>query len=297
MWQYKLPRYVSPDYSGQGVALQLDSSEINRYIKLVRSPIFFNKTFTISVWLNPNVQTSTVYCLLRQMYQSAPDLSFSIVDVHVVMRAYGTVLWSIRKLKNFQWQHVTLTFSLENMLMSIYIDGILDASGFIEHPKYGNFGIQQTTIGSCEILNQYNGVMDQLAILFRIKNRIDILDEATLVVHYNFEDEGIESDLFKDISVNSIRAQQAHVSHSTDSRRSNHSTLSLYDPVLSYFRTDGFVLLSTYNYSYSYALWLHVSNGPSFMPLIHLIAKSELPLFEKTSGKCLAVLTMNATGI
>jgi hypothetical protein len=291
-----VPMYVTPDYSGQGAALKLDSSKKYQYIQLVQSPIFFNRTFTISVWLNPNVQASAVYVLLSQWYETAPVLAFSIVDLRIVMRVYDTYISSSTRLKNFQWQHVTFAFAEEDMSMAIHIDGVLDALGMINHPEYGNFEIKGTTIGSSDVYNQYNGLMDQLSVVFRIKSRIDVLDEATLVAHYNFNNEDTGGDLFKDISVNNIHAQGSHVSHLTDSRRPDYSTLSLRDSKLSYFQTGGFVLLSTHNYSYSYALWLYVSNVSSFMPLVHLVTRSELSSLENNSDSCLAMLAINGIG-
>ncbi len=235
---------------------------------------------------------------MSQIYLTAPTLAFSIIEEHAVMSVYNTPLWSSTKLKNYQWQYVTFAFTQQDLSIAIYIDGILNAKGSIGHQHYGNFEIKGTTIGSIDAINQYNGLMDQLSIAFRIKSNINILDEATLVAHYNFEDDDIDSDfLFKDIGVNSIRAQGSHVSCLVGSRHPNQSTLSLYDPVLSYFQTGGFVLLSTHNYSYSYALWLNVSSVSSFMPLVHLVARSELPSLKNNINTCLAMLVMNGTGI
>jgi hypothetical protein len=279
--------------------MKLDSSSEYQYIRLIRSPIFFNRTFTISVWLNPIVQASTIYGLMSQIYKTAPALTFSIIEQHAVMSVYNTPLWSSTKLKNNQWQYVTFIFSQQDLSMTIYIDGIQNAKGSVGHHHYGSFEIGRTTIGSVDAVNQYSGLMDQLSIAFLIKSNIDILDEATLVVHYTFIDDETDSDfLFKDISVNSIRAHGSYVSHLTDGRRNGYNTLSLYDSVLSYFQTGGFVLLSTHEYSYSYALWLKVSNVSSFMSsLVHLVARSGLSSHKSNNSNCLAVLTMNDTGI
>jgi len=292
-----LPVYVTPDYSGQGAAMKLDSSIKYQYIQLVRSPIFFNQTFTISVWLNPDVQESVVYALFTQSYVAAPDLAISIINRRAVIRVYKTLLWSTTKLKNFHWQHVTFQFYQPDLSMATFIDGILNARGIIVYPEYGNFQIKGTTIGSYDVFNQYNGLMDQLSIAFRLKSNIDILDEATLVVRYNFEGNDRKGDfIFKDISANSIRAQGSNVSYLIGGRREGQNTLILHDSNLSYFQSGGFVLLSTHNYSYSYTLWLKVSNISSFMPLVHLVAKSELSSFESSSSTCLTMLAINGTG-
>jgi len=277
--------------------MKLNGSTQYQHIQLVRSPIFVNETFTINVWLNPNVQPKSVYCLLAQFYEGAPDLTFNIVDQYAMMRVYNSRLWSTTKLKNFQWQHVTFEFAQKDLSMAIYIDGIINARGTMVIPQYGNFEIQRTIIGSYGDFNQYNGLIDQLSIAFHIKSNIDILDEATQVVHYKFEGDDKENDfLFQDSSVNNIRARGSHVSRLVGNRKTGQGTLFLYDPVLSYFQSGGFVLLSTHNYSYSYALWLNISSVSSFMPLVHLVTRDELSSLENNSSTCLALLAIKRTG-
>ncbi|CAF1187981.1 unnamed protein product [Adineta steineri] len=294
--QLMLPAYITPDYSGQGVALKLDSSKPYQYIQLIHSPIFFNKTFTVSVWLNPNVEASKVYVVLSQTYASAPNLAICIIDQYAVIRVYKTLHWSSTKLKNFQWQYVTFAFSPLDLTMAIHIDGIFSSVGGIAKPEYGNFSILQTNIGSHDGIEQYNGIVDQLSIVFRIKNYIDILDEATLVVNYNFESDNIANDSqFEDTGVNSIRAQFAYVSHQTGNRHDDQGTLLLYNSVESYFQSGGFILLSTHNYSYSYTFWINVFNFSTFMPVIHLVARPERASLENNNSICLILLTINGT--
>ncbi|CAF3788426.1 unnamed protein product [Adineta steineri] len=294
--QLMLPTYITPDYSGQGVALKLDSSKPYQYIQLIHSPIFFNKTFTVSAWLNPNVEASKVYVILSQTYVSAPNLAICIIDQYAVIRVYKTLHWSSTKLKNFQWQYVTFAFSPLDLSMAIHVDGIFSSVGGIAKPEYGNFSILQTNIGSHDGFEQYNGIIDQLSIVFRIKGYIDILDEATLVVNYNFESDNIANDSqFEDTGVNSIRAQFSYVSHQTGNRHDGQGTLLLYNSVESYFQSGGFILLSTHNYSYSYTLWINVLNFSTFMPVIHLVAKPEHASLENNNSICLALLTINGT--
>ncbi|CAF4384891.1 unnamed protein product, partial [Adineta steineri] len=81
-----------------------------------------------------------------------------------------------------------------------------------KNPIYGNFEIEQTTIGSGGDIYRYNGLIDQLSIAYRVKSRSDILDEATLVVYYNFENNReTNSSLFSDTGPNNIRAIGEHV--------------------------------------------------------------------------------------
>ena len=295
--QSTLPEYVIPNYSGQGAAVKINSNTKFQYIELARSPILFNKTFTISIWIKPEMDLSKMYNLMSQTYVAAPSLTMSIIDQSFSVSIYGTQLRSPIKLKNSEWQYVTFTFDRENLSMTIYIDGVLSVYDTIQYPEYGNFEIQRTTIGGYDAFNQYSGSMDHLAIAFVLKNNIDILDEATLVAHYDFEGDDKKHDfLFNDISANSIQAQGSNVSYLTGNRYPGRNTLLLYNPNLSYFQSGGFPLLSTRNYSYSYALWLNVSSISSFIPLVHLVNKYEPTWYQSAVENCLTMLGVNRTG-
>lgn len=293
----QFPEYITPDYSGQGTAIKLNSYTTDWYIHLARSPIFFNQTFTISVWLRPIAEESKVYGLFSQIYLTASPFVLSITDQHAVMSIYNTRLWSSTKLKNYEWQHVTFAFDQPTLSMAIYIDGAINGHTLISSVDYSGFLIQQTTIGSYGNSNLYSGIMDQLSITFRTKTNIDILDEATLVAHYNFVGDTKTNDfLFNDNSANSIRAQGVNVSYLIDSRRSGQNTLILTDPDMSYFQSNGFILLSSHDHSYSYALWLNISSASSFIPLVHLAARIDTSVSLDVSGVCLTMLVANRTG-
>ena len=119
------------------------------------------------------------------------------------------------------------------------------------------------------------------------------MNEATLVAHYDFNDDPKKEDfLFKDMSTNSIQAHGSNVSYSIGSRHPDQNTLVLHDPRWSYFQSSGFVLLSTHDYAYSYTLWLNASTVSSFIPLVYLVDTSDS---GKTST-CVNMLAINRTG-
>ncbi|CAF1372738.1 unnamed protein product [Adineta ricciae] len=289
--EIKAPTYVSPDYSGVGSAIQFHPNS-SKYVPLVQSPILFNQSFTLSFWVNPNIEVSQIYGLVNQIYVTAPSFNISIIEEYVVMSIYGTSLWSTKKLKNNQWQYLSFVFNEKNISMSIFIDGILNVQTSIGHHPYGNYRITQTTFGSLQSSNKFHGLIDQLSIFFDIKSPSDILNEATLVVHYTFQDDNIDSEfLLRDHSVNSINAHGSHISHSIGNNRiPNRNVLCLYNSILSDFHTSNFLLLSTFNYSYSYSLWIHISNqSSSAIPLLHFMKK--LPL----QNDCLNLLVLRRT--
>ncbi|CAF4269449.1 unnamed protein product [Adineta steineri] len=183
------------------------------------------------------------------------------------------------------------------MSLAIRIDGLLQASGVCKNPIYGNFEIEQTTIGSAGDIYRYNGLIDQLSIAYRVKSRSDILDEATLVVYYNFEDNRETNiSLISDAGPNNIRAIGEHVTRTLGNRDTEQIYLSLNDFSLSYFQSSGFVLLASHNYTYSYALWLYITNNTSLnMPLIHVVASNETSSTTNNQSICLAVLVISKT--
>ncbi|CAF4047399.1 unnamed protein product [Adineta steineri] len=295
--QTMLPNYVTPDYSGEGAALQLNSSIPYQYISLEKSPKFVNQTFTISTWIKPNLQPSSIALLLAQVYEDANNLWIGIVDRGPRLLIYQSYIQTAFKLNNFQWQYVTYTFSQVDMSLAIRIDGLLQASGVCKNPIYGNFEIEQTTIGSGGDIYRYNGLIDQLSIAYRVKSRSDILDEATLVVYYNFENNReTNSSLFSDTGPNNIRAIGEHVTRTLGNRDTQQIYLSLNDFSLSYFQSSGFVLLASHNYTYSYALWLYITNNTSLnMPLIHIVASNETSSTASNQSICLAMLVISKT--
>ncbi|CAF1689565.1 unnamed protein product, partial [Adineta ricciae] len=121
--EIKAPTYISPDYSGVGSAIQFHPNS-SKYVALVQSPILFNQSFTLSFWVNPNIEVSQIYGLVNQIYVTAPSFNISIIEEYVVMSIYGTSLWSTKKLKNNQWQYLSFVFNEKNISMSIFIDGI-----------------------------------------------------------------------------------------------------------------------------------------------------------------------------
>ena len=285
-----------PDHSGQGAALKLNSSIPYQYIRLIHSPKPFNQSFTISVWVNPDLPSEYTAVLMAQVYQSAPIFGLTFVNRCPRMRVYGTILVTSIQLKNFQWQYVTFCFRQADLLLGIYIDGILISSGRMITPVYGDFQTLATMIGAVDGSNQYNGLIDQFSIAYFEKNRIDVLDEATLVVCYTFEDDKQGNDsIFNDQSANSIHATGAHVTRLIDKRGVDQRTLRLENSTLSWFRSAGFVLLVTHNYTYSYSLWLHLENASSFIPLVHLVANNEMFRAETNDSTCLVALVANST--
>lgn len=277
--------------------MQLRSDVKFQYIQLVKSPILFNKSLTISIWIKPSYQWSKMSYLFSQVY-SISSLSISIIDNCINVHIYGINLRSSTQLKYAVWNYVTFVFDQQSMFVSIFLDGIENAHSTIKNPIYDNSQIKQTTIGGYDAFNQYSGLIDQLSIAFLVKNQIEILDEATLVVYYNFEGHHqIDDFLFQDKSVNSNHAKGSNVSYLIGSRYSNQKTLILTNPSLSYFQSSGLISLRSLNDSYSYSLWINISTMSSFVPILHLVDKGKiLRYLSSDTIDCLNMLTVNKTG-
>lgn len=292
-----LPTYVTPDYSGQGAALKLNSSLPYQYIELTNSPNLLNHSFTFSAWLNPDLPEESFAVLFFQSYRNSRFFGLSFSNRYLRISMYNGTFDLLVPLKNLQWQYVTFRFSPNQLSMTIHIDGIGIDAAVINTTQYSDFEIERTMIGAVYGFYQYNGLIDQLSIAYSVRSEAAILNQATLVVRYTFEDNGSRNEsLFYDTSVNAIRATGKYLNRQIGKRHERQGTLRLKHPSLSWFRSSGFVLLVTHNYTYSYTLWLRVQNASSFTPLVHLVANNDMSASETNASVCLLMLVANSTG-
>lgn len=285
-----LPTFIAPDHSGQGKAMQLNSSVTYQYIELIRSPVFVNKSFTVSVWLYPKCPSNANCGILVQTYKDTHPLIMMIINRRVRLRVYLGYIESQVNLRDSQWQYVTFIFDQTDLSMLIFIDGVFNVYGKVAYPDYPKSEIGKTLIGGNDGFEQFNGIMDQLSVAYHVKSRETILDEAILFAYYDFQ--STTGDLFYDISPNRVRAQGASVTRWLDGRDQNKSSLYLNNSGYSYFQSSGMVPLSTHNYSFSFALWLFVSNVSAETSLVHLVARDGMTLSGINDSTCLGVLTI-----
>jgi hypothetical protein len=97
--------------------------------------------------------------------------------------------------------------------------------------------------------------MDEMIIVPYVKNGSELLDEATLVVYYPFDNSFTDSGPNKNQNGSWTNVQ-------FDANGRVNQAL-LIDSNYSFFQTSGFYFLGRYNYPFSFALWLYpfATNG------------------------------------
>jgi hypothetical protein len=170
---------------------------------------------------------------------------------------YGDDLEGNTILNSDQWYHVTYVYNRFASEQLVYVNGIIDGARISSSLYIGN--ASQIVLGpllSMPMFNFHNGYIDKLIFVSRVKNATELLDEATLVAYYPFDNSYI------DAGPNNIN-NTIHLSTSFDSNEHFNQALVVDSTNLSYFQTTGFYYLGQSNYSYSFSLWIYpfVNNG------------------------------------
>jgi hypothetical protein len=170
---------------------------------------------------------------------------------------YGDDLTGNATLNKNQWYHVAYVYDRSVSKQYIYLNGYLKQSRTSTHPYAGNASkIILGPIPTINTANFHSGYIDKLIFVSRVKNATELLDEATLVAYYPFNNSYI------DAGPNNIN-NTIHVSTTFDSNGPSNQALVIDSTNRSYFQTTGFYYLGRSNYSYSFSLWIYpfVNNG------------------------------------
>ncbi|CAF3133802.1 unnamed protein product [Rotaria sp. Silwood2] len=254
---------ISPDYSGQGKALYLDRKQ-NQYIILPRSlNLTLNTSFTVTSWLliagymtktilsdcnsfNPICITFLITDTTMNIEISNWDNATIIQTAFVSFQNYGCQAC---------WMHVAFSFNHQTGSTIFYFNGMQIGE------KYLNMTVatlsqpnkaKATYIGLNAVTNAqpFYGLIDQLSVLYAVKNASVILYEATTVCHYTFDSEDINDGW----GPNNIRARSQHVYRLW----SNNKSSLLFNDSDSYFQSSGFTLMDSSDYEYSISFWLRL---------------------------------------
>lgn len=85
------------------------------------------------------------------------------------------------------WYHIAFVYSYELRLQLVYLNGYIDGQKYSADPFQGS-GKTALTIGMILPAERwsFDGKIDQVSFIYRAKTSTEILDDATLVVHYSF---------------------------------------------------------------------------------------------------------------
>jgi len=252
--------WVSPGYDGYGSAVHFLPNTyyvVNQYFNL--AAINFTVSAWISITFNFTSQPDDYFSLFSQCQQTTNDKCLHLVIASGSLRLgfYGDDLISNVILNTNQWYHVAYVYDRSASKQYVYLNGYLQQSRTPNYPYSGNSS--KIILGPLPWLstaNLHSGYIDQLIFVTRVKNATELLDEATLVAYYPFDNS------YLDAGPNNIN-NTIHVSTTFDSNGYSNQALMIGSTNLSYFQTTGFYFLGQSNYSYSFSLWIYpfLNNG------------------------------------
>jgi hypothetical protein len=252
--------WVSPGYAGYGSAVYFPANTpyvINQYFTLSTT------SFTVSAWIwSPFNFTGTsfrYFGLFSHCSSTTTDSCLHLVIGNAYLRLgfYGDDLEGNTLLKSNQWYHVAYAYDRSASKQYVYLSGYLDGSRVSSGTYLGNSS--QFILGPVPLMTNVifqSGYIDKLTFVSRIKNTTELLDEATLVAYYPFDN------LYLDAGPNNIN-NIVQLSTIFDPNGQSNQALVFNSTNQSYFQTTGFYYLGLSNYSYSFALWVYpfVNNG------------------------------------
>ncbi len=256
-------------YIGQAILLQ------NSLVQFVNAPYInlVSRSFTVEAWIYLNsLAPSSDLDILGE----CDNITLIDRSLHYVVRQnklyqgfYGDDLWGTTNITTSTWYHAAFVYDYSLNVKSIYLNGILDAistaSGVTPSISayLGTSG--NVTIGAVSIFstaNYWNGLLDQMTITNRVKTSCELLNDASLVAHFPFDNN------YNDIGPNSMTGTITLQANSGVSWVSGQVNQALnINSSHSYFQSCGFYALGK-NQPYSIAMWVN----PSFQSgtLFHL---------------------------
>jgi hypothetical protein len=187
--------YSSPDFSGQGKALDLDRN-LNQYVRLPRSlNLAVNTSFTVGVWVLLTASNWITILSDCNAFNSV-CIGFIIRSINIYAMIFnwtdGNLIEQViydadGLLCQSCWMHLAFSYNNKTDNLSIYFDGLLmkeDKFMLNNISKLGTNGNKMSYIGQNSVVTHndpFDGLIDQLSISYHVKNASEILDEATLL--------------------------------------------------------------------------------------------------------------------
>ncbi|CAF4060020.1 unnamed protein product [Adineta steineri] len=256
-------QFTSPDFSGQGQACQLNRL-LFQYISFPRSlNLTLNTSFTMSAWiLLTGYRTKT---LLTDCNSLNPICIVFIIDdiimnINILNWNDGSILQqAVVSIQSTTcqgcWMYVSFTFNNQTGSTVFYLNGarLGTQSLNMTYPTVNKVNKTQLSylgVNGISMTNYFYGLVDQLNILYSVKNDSEIQYEATTIFHYNFNNDNINAD----IGPNNIHG----LSHNVYRLVSSNTSTLLFNLTDSYFQSIGFTLFDSNDFEYSIAFWLRI---------------------------------------
>jgi len=248
--------WISPDYNGIGQAVYLPSrnySSIHQYLDLTNSSF----TFSAWIWIPSNGATShNGYFILICQCESGNAykcLQIGIVDGKLFLGFYNDDLRGNSQLELDRWHHVAYVYKRDSSNRSVYLNGYVDKTDRPSNMYKGNTSF--ITLGAVPLFTSptfRSGYVDKLIFVSRVKNESEILDEATLVAYYSFDNTYLDSgpnQINNSTGINTSFNSTGRVNQALIIAGSTGSS--------AYFQANGFYFLGQSNKAFSFSLWIY----------------------------------------
>ena len=269
------PTFISPGYAGYGSAVILDGTTM-QYVTVTRS--YHNLSYmslTVEAWIYPRDLTSQQdYVLLNQCAAVAPGFCFLCMfrSSKIFMAFFFDDCEGKTRIAINQWHHVAYVYDYSTMTQRAYLNGYEECVHNSSGPYRGTSGIMNIGVAySNYFWGWWNGYIDQLSIFHHAKSANEVLDDATLVAYFSFDNVGI---LQQDSGpLNLVGIMGSDIS-SRRVGRVNYSLLFSGTSSTSFFQITGLLRMGIQNYPFSVSLWLH-PNSINSGTILHLSSDSQ----------------------
>ena len=275
--------FVSPGITGYGSAVCFNASR-SQYI-IVNTTTNLNlsfNSFTFELWVYPYSLPSGDRGLIGQCQSLSNNICLhsTIRSSNTRISFYGNACLGSTVIVINKWYHLTFVYNYLTLTQFIYINGVLECNHTSSPPlQITNLTYIPLTIGYTSPYAPYyfDGLIDQLSIINLAKNSTEILNDATLVVWYSFDNNSS-----KDLGPNGINGTSINTTFDNNS--------ILFNNTKSYFQSSGFVLLGFDNRTYSFSIWINpIQTNAS--TVIHISQNSSI-----STKWCLPFLQFNSQG-
>ena len=288
------PNFSSTSITGYGSSLQL-SRPLQQFLR-ASDPVLklYNQSWTFEAWIYPtNLSNGNTYVIVAQC-----DVGRNLTCFHIIIRSqklyfgqFNDDASGTKILTPLRWYHVGFTFECDTRNMSIYLDGLLDTS---QQLKFCFQGVNQPlTVGVNPAWSSYfDGLIDELYYTNRTKTADEILRDATLTVHFSFDNNSTYDQ-------GPLRINGSLVGNTTFVPGRAGQALEIRNESQSYFRVPGMVLLGASDRSYSFCIWIRPKVQQKAI-IIHTSSLSngsgwDFPILRITQAYQLASYSWNGT--
>ncbi|CAF1374380.1 unnamed protein product [Adineta ricciae] len=245
-------QWISPDYSGNRKAAYFANKS---YVIVPYTLELIDTSFTVSTWIRllSNRPLNTSEFGIFTHCENINDNNCLYMSIR-----YGKLFFSLNNnnvignsfLTSNIWYHVAYVYDRITLTQSVYINGQLD--GVLSSTGIYQGNASQIWIGASPFTYMYPNpfaYMDELNFVPRAESADALLEEATLVVYYKFDNS------FFDSGPNKIyNSSGTNVRFDVNGRVNQALLINSNN---SFFQSTSFYRLGQSNYPYSFSLWIY----------------------------------------